>query len=130
MSRHARLIAMLGTCCFAGVLIATIALGASPHQGLHPNAEASTDAAPLRMHEDMEVAASGDVDRDFARMMIPHHQGAIEMALLQLKYGHDERLKRLAQSIIVEQKQEIDYMHVLLDRSPKATSTIRSPADQ
>jgi uncharacterized protein (DUF305 family) len=52
------------------------------------------------------------------------------MALLQLKYGHDERLKRLAQSIIVEQKQEIDYMHVLLDRSPKATSTIRSPADQ
>jgi uncharacterized protein (DUF305 family) len=134
MSRHARLIAMLGTCCFAGVLIATIALGASPHQGLHPNAEASTDAAPLctsatnvaeptfyaemaqanmRMHEDMEVAASGDVDRDFARMMIPHHQGAIEMALLQLKYGHDERLKRLAQSIIVEQKQEIDYMRVL-----------------
>jgi uncharacterized protein (DUF305 family) len=82
------------------------------------------------MHENMEVAASGDVDRDFARMMIPHHQGAIEMALLQLKYGHDERLKRLAQSIIVEQKQEIDYMHVLLDRSPKATSTIRSPADQ
>jgi uncharacterized protein (DUF305 family) len=54
--------------------------------------------------------------------MIPHHQGAIDMALLQLKYGHDERLKRLAQSIIVEQKQEIDYMHALLDRPPGAAS--------
>ena len=67
-----------------------------------------------RMHETMEVMPSGEPDRDFMRMMIPHHQGAIDMALVVLKYGHDERLKRLAQSIIVEQGQEIAYMRTLL----------------
>jgi YVTN family beta-propeller protein len=56
-----------------------------------------------RMHAGMKIAPSGDTDRAFTRMMIAHHQGAIDMALVQLKYGGDERLKRLAQSIIVEQ---------------------------
>src|SRR5262249_51877345 len=72
--------------------------------------------ANARMHAGMEIAPSGDTDRDFARMMIAHHQGAIDMALVQLKYGGDARLKRLAQSIIVEQGQEITYMRNLLDR--------------
>jgi uncharacterized protein (DUF305 family) len=66
-----------------------------------------------RMHEDMEVVPSGDVSQDFIRMMIPHHQGAIDMAIVLLKHEPDERLKRLAQSIIVEQKQEIIYMRTL-----------------
>jgi uncharacterized protein (DUF305 family) len=69
------------------------------------------------MHAAMQIARSGDTDRDFARMMIAHHQGAIDMALVQLKYGADERLKRLAQSMIVEQGQEITYMRNLLDRN-------------
>jgi hypothetical protein len=68
-----------------------------------------------RMHAGMEIEASGNIDRDFARMMISHHQGAIDMALLHLKYGRNEPLKRLAQSIIVEQGQEIAYMHMLID---------------
>jgi uncharacterized protein (DUF305 family) len=77
-----------------------------------------------RMHETMEVTPSGEPDRDFMLMMIPHHQGAIDMALVVLKYGHDERLKRLAQSIIVEQGQEITYMRTLLGapRAEEATS--------
>jgi len=66
-----------------------------------------------RMHAGMEVAPRGDVDRDFIQMMIPHHQGAIDMALVLLKHGRDERLRRLAQSIIVEQGQEITYMRTL-----------------
>jgi hypothetical protein len=70
--------------------------------------------AHTQMHLDMEIMPSGDIDRDFAQMMIPHHQGAIEMALLLLKHGRDEKLKRLAQSIIVEQGQEIAYMRSLL----------------
>ena len=81
--------------------------------------------ANARMHEGMEISSSGDVDRDFIRMMIPHHQGAIDMALVLLKYGKDEKLKRLAQSIIVEQGQEIAYMRTLLDgpgKSPSAAS--------
>jgi uncharacterized protein (DUF305 family) len=81
------------------------------------------------MHETMEIAPEGNVERDFMRMMIPHHQGAIDMALVLLKYGHDERLRRLAQSIIVEQGQEIAYMRTLLDAPIGETSAHRH-ADQ
>ena len=67
-----------------------------------------------RMHAAMNVPLTGDADRDFARMMIPHHKGAIDMALVELRYGKDERLKRLAQEIIVDQQQEIVVMHLAL----------------
>jgi uncharacterized protein (DUF305 family) len=70
--------------------------------------------ATARMHDSMHVPFSGDADRDFARMMIAHHQGAIDMALVELRYGKDERLKRLAQEIVVTQRQEIDVMHQAL----------------
>jgi uncharacterized protein (DUF305 family) len=53
---------------------------------------------------------SGDVDQDFVAMMIPHHQGAIDIARAELKYGHDEKLKQLAQAIVSEQEQEIRQM--------------------
>jgi hypothetical protein len=82
-----------------------------------------------RMHEGMQVQPSGDVDRDFMQMMIPHHQGAIDMALVMLKYGRDEKLKRLAQSIIVEQGQEIAYMRSLLAPASD-TSNVHPPSDQ
>jgi uncharacterized protein (DUF305 family) len=62
----------------------------------------------------MNVPFTGDPDRDFARLMIPHHQGAIDMAIAQLRYGKDKRLRRLAQEIIVEQQQEIALMHLAL----------------
>jgi uncharacterized protein (DUF305 family) len=78
----------------------------------------------------MEVASSGDIDRDFMQMMIAHHQGAIDMALALLKYGHDEKLKRLAQSIIVEQGQEITYMRTLLDPPRAEASDSRRTAEQ
>ena len=67
-----------------------------------------------RMHAGMNIAPGGDINQDFIRMMIPHHQGAIDMALVLLKYQPEERLRRLAQSIIVEQSQEIVYMRTLL----------------
>ena len=75
---------------------------------------AMMDDAVARMHAAMHVPFTGDADRDFARMMIPHHQGAIDMALAELRYGKDQRLKRLAQEIIVDQQQEIAVMHVAL----------------
>jgi uncharacterized protein (DUF305 family) len=81
---------------------------------------AEMEAADATMHRDMTVAPSGDLDRDFLRMMIPHHQGAIDMALVVLKYGRDERVKRLAQSIVVQQGEEITYMRTLL-KGPPAT---------
>jgi len=72
------------------------------------------DDAIARMHAGMAVTPSGDPDVDFARMMIPHHQGAVDMALVELRFGHDERLRRLAQGIIVEQRQEIEVMRAAL----------------
>jgi uncharacterized protein (DUF305 family) len=75
-----------------------------------------------RMHAGMEIAPSSNVDRDFAQMMIPHHQGAIDMARVFLKYGRDERLRRLAQAIIVEQGQEINYMRMLQEPPPAQSS--------
>ena len=62
-------------------------------------------------------------------MMIPHHQGAVEMAEAELRFGRDERLRRLAQGIIVEQRQEIAVMRQVLDALPPAApqSPARSP---
>jgi uncharacterized protein (DUF305 family) len=81
-----------------------------------PDASFTTmmDDAMARMHMAMHVPFTGDPDRDFARRMIPHHQGAIDMALAELRYGKDERLRRLAQEIIVEQQQEIAVMQLAL----------------
>ncbi|MGY6249852.1 CopM family metallochaperone [Bosea thiooxidans] len=77
------------------------------------------DRAMARMHEGMAAAKpTGNPDRDFAAMMIPHHQGAIDMAEIQLRFGRDERLRRLAQGIIVEQRQEIAVMQRILDETP------------
>lgn len=59
---------------------------------------------------------TGNPDADFAAMMILHHQGAIEMAKVELLYGTDPRLRRLAQGIIVTQQSEITAMQLTLDR--------------
>jgi uncharacterized protein (DUF305 family) len=67
-----------------------------------------------RMMAGMAITSSRDADRDFAAMMIPHHQGAIDMAVLELKYGSNEKLRRIAQEIIVEQQQEIIAMRLAL----------------
>lgn len=72
------------------------------------------DQAMTRMMDGMSIKPSGDVDRDFTAMMIPHHQGAIDMAQAELRYGHNEQLRRIAQEIIVEQQQEITAMRLAL----------------
>ena len=90
-------------------------------------------AAMDRMMADMAITPSGDVDRDFAAMMIPHHQGAIDMALAELRHGHNDQLRRIAQEIIVEQQQEIDAMHLAVGQplspsAPAPTNPSRVPA--
>jgi uncharacterized protein (DUF305 family) len=69
-----------------------------------------------RMMSAMATKPTGDVDADFVDMMEPHHRGAIEMAELELRYGHNEQLHRVAQEIIVEQQQEIIAMRLALKR--------------
>ena len=70
------------------------------------------EAAMTRMMAGMSIKPTGDVDRDFVDMMAPHHQGAIDMALLVLRYGRNEQIRRLAQEIIVDQQQEIAAMRL------------------
>ncbi len=75
---------------------------------------AENGAAMDKMMANMNVKPTGDVDVDFSAMMIPHHQGAIDMALAELRYGKNEQLRRIAQEIVVEQQQEIIAMHMAL----------------
>jgi uncharacterized protein (DUF305 family) len=56
------------------------------------------------------VEMTGDADRDFVAMMLPHHQGAIDMAKIELKYGKDETLKKLASEIVSAQEREMATM--------------------
>jgi Domain of unknown function (DUF305) len=71
-------------------------------------------SAMRKMMFDMGIRPSGDVDSDFVAMMAPHHQGAIEMAQAELRYGRNDKLRRLSQEIIVTQQQEIVAMRLAL----------------
>ena len=68
-------------------------------------------ASMKKMHMAMEaVERSGDSDVDFVRLMLPHHQAAIDMAKTELLYGKDPQMRRLAQEIITDQQLEIELM--------------------
>jgi hypothetical protein len=86
--------------------------------GSSPAAEApylaENVSAMTKMMVDMGIRPSGDVDTDFVAMMVPHHQGAVEMAQAELRYGRNEPLRRMAQEIIVTQLQEITAMRLSL----------------
>src|SRR5579862_5316854 len=84
---------------------------------------AENEAAMTKMMADMNVKPTGDVDRDFVAMMVPHHQGAIEMAKAILRYGHNEQLRRLAQEIIITQQQEIAAMRLAIGGPLPAADT-------
>jgi uncharacterized protein (DUF305 family) len=75
-----------------------------------------------KMHMAMKaVERSGDSDVDFVRLMLPHHQAAIDMAKTQLLYGKDPQIRRLAQEIITDQQSEIELMqHWLKQRQSAA----------
>ena len=76
----------------------------------------ANDQAMSTMMNNMAITPSGDVDEDFVAMMTPHHQGAIDMAVAELRYGKNEQLKRIAQEIIVTQQQEITAMYQALGK--------------
>ena len=115
------------------VALACLAVAPAPTQAQQATAPASTAAIASQEHlaneapflaenstamdtmmAGMNVKPTGDVDVDFAAMMIPHHQGAIDMARAELRYGKNEQLRRIAQEIIVDQQQEIAAMHLAL----------------
>ncbi|RZO10780.1 DUF305 domain-containing protein [Pseudomonas moorei] len=105
-----------------GLILLTVTSVAFAHEGhdQSPVTEAAkaaeapflseNNAAMDKMMAGMSAEPTGDIDRDFVTSMSSHHQGAIDMAVAMLKYGHSEQLKRIAQEIIVEQQQEIAAM--------------------
>jgi uncharacterized protein (DUF305 family) len=82
-------------------------------------------AAMNKMMTDMTVKPTGDVDRDFVEMMVPHHQGAVDMAKAELKYGHNEQLRQMARDIVASQQHEITEMRGAIsgEGSPGAMKT-------
>jgi hypothetical protein len=85
--------------------------------------------AMKKMMADMMIEPSGDVDRDFVEMMVPHHQGAVDMAQAELKYGHNAQLRRLAREIVANQQQEIAVMrNAVSDRRSSAVQLPEQPA--
>jgi uncharacterized protein (DUF305 family) len=100
--------------CLAGVLLSSC-------EKSDPPVDTALAQSMTAMHSAMhEVSLAGKADADFARMMIPHHQGAIEMAKVELEFGADPNLRRLAQEIIVTQQSEIDVMKLALKKYPPA----------
>jgi uncharacterized protein (DUF305 family) len=111
----------LSTIITATVVLGTVLLRAaiqSSDDRSSDNADWSELIAGMeKMHVAMgAVKPSGDSDVDFVRLMLPHHQAAIDMAKTQLLYGEDPQMRRLAQEIITDQQSEIELMQRWLQR--------------
>ena len=120
------LIASTAFCCF-GVAAQTKAIDSHAGHGSHAghNSSASSTATATvstkkyqqvndNMHKSMDIKFTGDADKDFLAAMIPHHQGAVDMAEVVLQHGKNPKIRQLAQEIITMQKKEIAEMKQLL----------------
>jgi len=87
--------------------------------GAHTPAAHAFAEANAKMHKDMMVDMTGDADADFVRSMIPHHQGAIDMAKIELQYGKDPDIRKLAEAVIKAQEAEIADMQAWLKAHAK-----------
>ncbi len=77
------------------------------------------EAANEKMHKDMSMSFTGNTDVDFVKGMVPHHQGAIDMARIELQYGKDPEIRKLAEDIVKAQESEIAFMNAWLAKHAK-----------
>ena len=108
---------MIRLTCAALMLLAAPALGSAKEMKMHHAASAA--AKPWekaykntmdQMMTDMDAKPTGDADKDFVTVMLPHHQGAVAMAKVQLQYGKDPQLLAMARAIVDSQAAEIAEM--------------------
>lgn len=99
---------------------------AAPPAELSP-ASKDYEAAMQKMHKEMMQPYTNDVDVDFVRGMIPHHQGAIDQAQVLLKYSKNPRLRRLAGGIIAAQRREIRFMEKWMKENAAGVETGEMP---
>jgi uncharacterized protein (DUF305 family) len=145
-SRHSALEITMRQKLIVGLTAGTLALGTAlafaqqrhhghgSHSGSHQTPAAHGSAKPkgdsgpsslafhavnAKMHEGMDIAFTGNADIDFVRGMIPHHQGAVDMAKTVLAFGKDPQIRKLAEEIIKAQETEIALMQGWLKQNAK-----------
>lgn len=107
---------MLRIACLMTVLAASAAFAEGmDHMAMgHGDADSPSTKgykdANMAMHKDMDITYSGDADKDFVAGMIPHHQGAVDMAKVELRHGKDPEIRKFAQQVIDAQTGEIKMM--------------------
>ena len=114
------------------MLFCAVAIPAQDAIHMHTDVRSSRDrawtelqASMGKMHEAMtSVQPTGNSDADFVKLMIPHHQAAIDMAKTQLLYGKDPQMRRLAQEIIIDQQSEIELMDLWLKQNGLGSSSV------
>ncbi|MBG8555718.1 DUF305 domain-containing protein [Hymenobacter guriensis] len=91
-------------------------------KGLHPAAHRSiagdTARAPAQVEEQRQDAGTGDIDRDYASLLIPHHENSITLARAELELGRDEALRKVAYLILLDQQREINQVRAWLRQHP------------
>jgi len=90
--------------------------GMQPKGDTGPSSQAFY-AANMKMHSAMDITFTGKADVDFVKGMIPHHAGAIDMAKVEIAFGKDPELKKLAEAIIKAQETEIAQMQEWLKKN-------------
>ena len=115
------------------VAATTLALALPVFAQQHHSGHAQHGAAPMpasasskafqdandKMHRDMNIPMTGNADVDFVQGMIPHHQGAVDMAKIVLQYGSDPEIRKIAQEIISAQEKEIAMFRAWLAKKQK-----------
>jgi uncharacterized protein (DUF305 family) len=115
-----KIIALISTLAFTAPASAEdMQMDMSKPMGDHGASSHAFAEANAKMHKDMMIEMTGNADVDFVRGMIPHHQGAIDMAKIELQYGKDPEIRKLAEAVIKAQETEIAEMNAWLSENTK-----------
>ena len=118
----------LMTAFAALVIVGGLSAQAQQNQPAASHSHTSADQNPAgqdymqamqRMQQNMPKQMTGDADRDFAMMMLPHHQSAVDMAKAELQHGKDPTLRKMAEDIVRSQEKEISELSEWLGKHPK-----------